>query len=517
MNEYSSEPALTFRGRILPEPARPAGYAALLHRHELRVPLPPRLTGIAERHHPESTDEWQLLTPRHAPADTLGGHLEFALKWEGVNLLILTALFEAIPEEEVVEVVRKTPTGKYSRRIWFLYEWLTGRQLDLPDAGTVRAVSVLDPKQQFGLEEGVLSKRHRVYDNLPGTREFCPLVRRTDELDRLQDAGLDERARDVLGQTHPDVLTRAAAFLLLDDSRASFNIEGEHPSRERAARWGDAIGEAGQRTLSVSELERLQEVVIGDDRFVELGIREEGGFLGSHDRRTGDPIPEHVSARPEDLESLLRGLVAYTDRCTSQAIDPVIAAAAVAFGFVYIHPFQDGNGRIHRWLVHHVLARAGYNPPGVVFPVSAVILRRIDEYRTVLESYSKPLLSCCIDWQPTESRNVEVLNDTADYYRYLDATDHAEFLYRCVRETIERDLPAEVAYLEAFERFSVGVQQIVDMPDRTVDLLHRFLRQNGGVLSQRARTKEFAPLTEEEVERVERLYESCFGDVPEIP
>jgi hypothetical protein len=94
----------------------------------------------------------------------------------------------------------------------------------------------------------------------------------------------------------------------------------------------------------------------------------------------------------------------------------------------------------------------------VVFPISAVILRRLHEYRQVLESYSKSLLQF-IEWRPSEKGNVEVLSDTGDYYRYFDATPHAEFLYRCVEETVERDLPEEVAYLEAYDRFTAGVKE----------------------------------------------------------
>lgn len=511
MGEQISRSVSEFRGRDLPEPVRLAGYAALMDRYALGVPLPSPLAGIAARHNAESTPEWRLFTPRHAPADTLGGHLEFALKWEGVDLAVLAPLFRVVPAEEVAAVVREKPKGAYARRLWFLYEWLTGRELDVPDPGKIKAVPVIDPRQQFALEPGEPSPRHRVVDNLPGTREFCPLVRRTPALERYAASGLNVRAREVIGRTHPDVVTRAAAFLLLSDSRASFQIEGEHPSPERAARWARAISLAGTRPLTVEELERLQAVVIGDDRFVHLGLRTEGGFVGAHDRVTGQPIPDHVSARPEDLPSLVRGVVEYDRRAVAGGMDPVVGAAAVAFGFVYVHPFEDGNGRLHRWLVHHVLATAGYNPPGVAFPVSAAILREIDAYRRVLASYSGPLLEL-IEWRATERGSVEVLNRTADFYRYFDATRHAEFLYHCVRETVERDLPAEIEFLEAYDRFARGVQEMADMPGRTVDLLHRFLRQGGGRLSKRARSREFAALTGREVERVVEIYAGSFPD-----
>ena len=58
------------------------------------------------------------------------------------------------------------------------------------------------------------------------------------------------------------------------------------------------------------------------------------------------------------------------------------------------------------------------DPAGVVFPVSAAILERFDEYRLTLEDYSRRLLPV-IEWAPTLDGNVEVHNDTADFYRYL--------------------------------------------------------------------------------------------------
>ena len=506
-----------FREHALPEPGALVGYAALVATYDLQVPLPSRLTAIAERHHPVSTREWQMLTPSHAPDESLQGHLEFAVKWEGVSLSVLSALFNQIDPEEIARIVHDKPTGAYTRRIWFLYEWLTGERLNVPDARKVKAVTVLDPKQQFATESGPLSRRHRVRNNLPGTRRFCPLVRRTPVLDRYVGMALDKKAREVIGHTHPDVVRRAAAFLLLEDSRASFQIEGESLSQDRALRWGQAIGQAAQRDLTVDELVRLQGMVIGDARFVHIGLRTEGGWIGDRDRSTREPIPTHISARPDDLRELMLGIIEYEQGTEGGVpIDPVVVAAALSFGFVYIHPFEDGNGRIHRWLIHHVLSRADYNPPGLVFPVSAPMLRRIAEYREVLESYSEQLLPL-IDWRSTEQGNVAVLNDTGDYYRFLDATWHAEFLYQCVEETVTEDLPREVKYLEGYDEFSQRVQnKIADMPDRTITLLTRFLEQNGGQLSNRARTREFEQLSEEEVGQVEELYARCFPkEVPE--
>jgi hypothetical protein len=511
MSEHFSRPVNDFHGRAVPEPLHTVGYTALIDHYDLKVPLSPRLAGIAKRHHPVSTNEWLILSPRHTPTDDLGGHLEFALKWEGVDLSVLCALFQVVPDKQIATLVKDKPTGAYVRRFWYLQEWLMGRELDVPEPGKVRAVPVLDPEQQFGISNGAISSRHKVLDNLPGTRAFCPLVRRTELLERFLAKGLDRQAREIVGRTHPDVMLRAAAFLLLNDSRASFRIEGEKPSPQRAERWGKAIGEAGSRSLSLEEFERLQRIVIGDPRLVHLGLRTIGGFVGMHDRKTQEPIPAHISAKPEDLRNLIDGVVAYDKRTTTAGIDPVVVAAALSFGFVYIHPFEDGNGRLHRWLIHHVLAEGGYNPPAVVFPVSSAIYRKMAQYDRVLRSYSQPLLPL-VNWKPTADGNIRVLNDTANYYRYFDATAHAEFLYRCVEETVEEDLPQEVSYLEAYDQFEISLEGIIDMPTAKVELLHRFLRQGKGHLSQRARANEFAALTEEEIARIEGIYERSIAE-----
>ena len=498
-----------FHDRRVPEAATPAGYAALIDAYGLAVPIPRTLSAIGTRHRIIEQADWRLYTPRHQPPATLDGHLTFALKYEGVDLAVLCRLFAATGPAPVEDIVRATPTGSYARRIWFLYEWLTGHELDLPAAERAAYVPAVDPDLQWA-SDGENSTRHRVRNNLPGTRAFCPLVFRTPVLERFMAQDFAAKARAVVQDVPRDLLARTAAFLLLKDSKSSYVIEGEQPPQDRIQRWGRAIGEAGRAPLDLDELLRLQRIVIGDQRFVRLGLRHEGGFVGEHDHDTQAPIPDHISARPEDLTSLLDGMIAF-DRGPSDRLDAVIASAVLSFGFVYIHPFADGNGRLHRYLMHHVLARRGFNPPGVHFPVSSAILDRIDAYRGVLESYSRRLLPV-IRWEATPDGNVRVLNDTADFYRFFDATPHAEFLYSCVEQTIEEDLPNEARYLQKFDRFRAGIEQIADMPERTINNLLGFLKQNGGRLSKRAREGEFAQLTDEEALRVEALYEETFAD-----
>lgn len=496
-----------YRQRRLPESGIPAGYSALIEAFELSVVLPRRLFAIGERHQIVDDAGWRLLTPRHAPAATVEGHLIFALKYEGIDLGVLKSLFETIASERVEAIVEATPSGSYARRLWFLYEWLTGQLLDLDDAERGNYVDVVDSSLQFAVP-GELSRRHRVRDNLPGTPVFCPMVFRTDTLVEFEAMELEQSAREAIDDVPGDLLTRTAAFLLLDDSRASYAIEGERPPQDRIQRWGRAIGQAGRHPLDLDELLRLQKIVIGDARFVKLGLRKEEGFVGERDRRTRAPIPSHISARPDDLAELMDGLIAFA-RGPTEHLPPMVAAAALAFGFVYIHPFYDGNGRLHRYLIHHVLSRHGIHPPGLIFPISSAILERIDEYRRVLESHSSPVLEL-IDWRATADGNVEVLNDTADYYRFFDATPHAEFLYACMRQTIEEDLPRETEFLRRYDEFRHRLELVVDMPDSTQDLLFRFLDQHEGHLSKRARTREFAALTDDEVTRVEEIYGELF-------
>ena len=508
-NNSISRRITTFHERVAPEEGHLVGYGAIVAHYDLKVTIPNKLALISQKKRQYETNEWQVYTPRHRPDETLFKQLVFALKYEGVNLLVLKKLFDVLDAKEISKLIQIEPLSQYGRRIWFIYEWLFKEQLDIPDLGRGNFVPLIDEEIQFAVE-GKRSSRHRIFNNLPGTPEFCPLIYKTSKLEKFISSESREQRIAYINSIHKDVMQRAASFLLLKDSKASFTIEGENPGPNRALRWGKAIGEAGKNTLTRDELLRLQQIIIESKRFTKMGFRKEGGYVGDRDRTTGDPIPDHISAKWQDLELLMNGLIETYQFLEKEKFDPVLTAAIIAFGFVFIHPFYDGNGRLHRYLINHILARMKFTQQGVVFPVSASILDHIDDYRIVLEEYSHPVMEL-IDWEVTPDHNVNVLNATLDYYRYFDATRQAEFLFDCVLDTTQRIIPEEVSYIYKYDEFKRFIDNQFEMPDKLVSMLVRFLEQNNGSLSNRAKAIEFAKLKDKEIKEIEITYQTIFN------
>lgn len=516
---HFSSTAPVIHGETKPYHGWVVGYAAIIEKLNLKIPAPSVKAMVSEKNQSLETASWKIFPFRYLPEDNqeiskvnaLYNHLVFALKYEGVNLLVFAKLNEALTNKEILELVNIEHLGQYSRRIWFLMEWVSGKEIKGKSNISKKSyVPVIDEKLQYAIQ-GVKSPRHLVINNLPGTNKFCALISKTKQLENHLSANYAEVNRNQLKTIRKDIIQRASAFLMLKDSKASFTIEGESPKSKRATRWGAAIGQAGVNELTRDELIRLQRLVIENDRFIKMGFRTQGGFVGEHDRNSGEPIPEHISAKNDDIEELISGLTETNRILINDDFNAVLAAAIIAFGFVFIHPFEDGNGRIHRYLIHHMLARKKFSAPGIIFPVSSSILDHIDDYRNVLESYSKPLLDF-IEWKEASNHNVEVINQTKDYYRFFDGTKQAEFLFTCVKDTVENIIPKEIQYLANFERFKHFMDEEFEMPDKLVSVLLRFLEQNQGVLAKRAREKEFHQLTDKEVKQIEAEYAEIFVD-----
>jgi Fic family protein len=206
----------------------------------------------------------------------------------------------------------------------------------------------------------------------------------------------------------------------------------------------------------------------------------------------------------------MEGLVAAHQCMDAGDVSAVIHAAAIAYGFVFLHPFEDGNGRIHRFLIHNILARQGFTPEGVMFPISAAMLKNAADYDASLEAFSRQLMPL-VEYSLDENGYMTIHNETAIWYRFIDMTPQAEALFRFIDQTIDTEFASELAFLANYDKTKKAIQEIVDMPDRRIDLFIRFCLQNNGRLSARKRASHFDFLSDGEVVLLEQAVQSAYG------
>lgn len=133
-----------------------------------------------------------------------------------------------------------------------------------------------------------------------------------------------------------------------------------------------------------------------------------------------------VAPRHERVQGAMADLLAFCDRTDM----PVLSHIAIAHAqFETIHPFNDGNGRSGRVLVHVMLKRAGATRRLTV-PVSAGLLVDTDSYFAALTAYREgdpePIVRRFTDASFAAVDNARHLNaDIADLYarweHYLNA------------------------------------------------------------------------------------------------
>ncbi len=444
---------------------------------------------------------------------TVFEHLDFALKREGLHLELLRALLPQLDRDAVEAHIRATPTGANARRIAYLYESFAGHRLGMPDMSQGNYVPLLQPDRYF--TGPVIKKpRWRIDHNLLHSLEFSPMLRRTPALAAEQDALLQKRAADLIGKMPPEIFQRALRYLYAKETRTSYAIEHETPSQRRAERFMALLARAGAEDyLTANGLLALQNAIV-DPRFAATGWRTGQNYVG----RTLAPGLEEihlVPPRPEGLGELMDAwLETARTLATSDGVPPIAAAAIVAWCFVYFHPFVDGNGRIHRFLIHHMLAARHFGPAGVLLPVSATLLSHPADYDASLEAFSIPLKERT-DYALSEDGVLTVRNYTFDHFRYIDCTVTAEALHRFLAETIETEIPAEIRFLQSYDAARSAMREVVDLPEPAANLLIRMCMQNNGRLSRAKRgLAAFAALTDNEITQLEQAIATAYAERP---
>jgi hypothetical protein len=294
------------------------------------------------------------------------------------------------------------------------------------------------------------------------------------------------------------------------ETKSSYEIEHLQPGPRRMARFVELLRRAGEAPcFSEEALVALQQAIV-EERYASKGYREHQNYVGQN-LGPGRELVHYIPPRPEDLPALMENWFTCCRLMMEGGIHPVVTATVAGFGFVFLHPFEDGNGRIHRFLIHHVLSASGFTPAGMIFPVSAIMLKRMPVYDAALASYSREIMQH-LEHRMNDAGELQVMNATASFYRFPDMTQLAEQLFAFVRDTIEMEFTAEIEFLAAFDTARRLMRDVVDMPDRRMDLFIRQCLQGGGRLSRNKR-RQFTELTDREVADLEAIVEKAIHTV----
>jgi hypothetical protein len=461
----------------------------------------------------------------YRPDPTTTGHLTFAFRHEGIHLEFLARLY-ALPavRQELEDWIAREPTGAYARRACFLYEWLMPEPLLAPDVLKGNYVNALDP-DGFFVGAAVNNPRWRVRDNLPGSRDFCPVIRRVDSVRYAETYDLATRLGELEADYGIDLIMRSTVWLTVKESRASFLIEHEPNQEDRIRRFASVMeSECGRHAdpFSAETLVLLQRGILGDAA-LRYGLRRSPVYVGHTPHY--QPVVDYITPHWLQTEALLAGLARFLERTRGGA--PIVRAAIASFGLVYVHPMADGNGRISRFLINDVLRRDGAVPQPIILPVSATITNSTRDraaYAKVLERFSRPFMRHYAEQY--EFGKTVVAEDGVEYnlhfrayedalpaWRYPDLTAHVTYLADVIDATLTHEMRTEARFLQVNDNARQAIKNFLEAPDNELDAIIRSVRQNGNSISNQLRKR--YPLLDEKPQLGERIVQpimAAFAD-----
>lgn len=486
------------------------GYAKLAQWPGITTPMPEPYAQVRSVTRKEVIGNCIAVPATMAPAtNNLLEHVLFALKHEGINLVILAQVLPLIPEFELQAAYDASPTSQFLRKACYLWEHFSEQQIQRhKNALRSPYVPLFDPKQYL-TSVGVCDTRWRILFNGLGTIEYCVTVRQTPELTALLAKNLLQQACDYTDTLPVDILNRTLAWAYLNETRNSYAIENEAPSGDKATRFVALLKQAHKpHQLDEDYLVDLQNAVISNVFNQAASFRMQQNYLSNGLR--GALGITYIPPAPELTRQLMEQLMAIANT-PPEGIDPLVLATIIAFGFVYIHPFMDGNGRLSRFLFHQVLCQQGALKNGLLLPVSSVLKQQELEYKATLEGYSDPLRQF---WDVTYIDENQIhfnfIGHTA-LFRYWDATQCVTFMAQAAERAIEQHLKEETLYLSRYDEIYKRVNNLYDISNADLSNLVMFCMDQHGKVSNSRRKQYQYKAPEDAFDALEKAYQSVMA------
>lgn len=494
------------------------GYTYLMEKFELELPL------LREDYYKGDTQKKEVLdygyrkrvilssklTCKQTPFD----NLKVAIEYQGIRLQYLYAVFQKIDVAELTEAIKAKPNSQYGRVIWYLYEWLMDRRLDIPDLKAGKYIKLFDDQFYYTVKTGVKDSRTKIINNALGTREYCPIIRRTFDIKELEKIDFYETAfaeiQKLSDNFSASIVERSIEYLYTKETKTSSEIENEDLGHQKLARFKKILKSAGLYQLDKARLLRVCNQIITNKEPL-TDYRSEEIFVGETvwGRSFPTETVHYVGPLAKHVESMMQGLLDMNEKLMLEGDLPALMhAVAVSFGLVYIHPFDDGNGRTHRFLLHDVIKHRD-GKIKIIIPISAAILKNRKEYDAVLESISAPLLDM-LDYEiDSQNGNSLVVHNDIDYmYRYPDFTEHVKFIYEMMDKSIKVELADEVFYIGCFEVAKQVIDRFEDVPSKHLSAIVNIIIANAGKMSKKKSKYILQHISQETVDKVEEELES---------
>jgi len=492
------------------------GYFYLIEKLELLVPPLSVHYYQGDKSEDEEKDLGQykvkILAKRKATGATIFDHISTAIKYEGIRLAYLYPIFEVINETELAEYIKEQPNNNTRRAIWYLFEWLMNKKLDVPNS-SARYMALLDDEYYFtrDINNGVKDRRTRVINNCIGNKHFCPMVRKTKELEKWSKVDLIQIKKKKLEKLsehlNTEVLGRSISYLYTKETKSSTEIEKEDSSISKTQKFFRVLKSSGTMNLSKQRLLFIQNQIVNDSAKKDRDYRDKEIYVGETRLTKHGPDEDihYIGPTHSDVSNLMKGLLQMHEQLMlDNTLPSMIHAAILSFGLVYIHPFSDGNGRLHRYLIHDVLKARSPKEDDLIIPVSAAILNNTKQYDAVLEKISDPIMAM-LDYELQEDNSVVINNHLPHLYRYPDYTEHVIFLYDMMSSSLNIDLVEEIIFILKFDKIKKAINDKYDIENKDLDLLTSLLLQNDGVPSKKVAKKYCDILSAKDLKYIEAI------------
>lgn len=447
-------------------------------------PLPARVQPVTRV---QAMGDHLAVPARIAPGtpDVLS-HLLFALKHEGVDLGILMEALSRIPPPRMLDEIRATPGGAYIRTACYLWEQASGLVLDELPPITGRTVPLFDPARYI-TAPAIRNTRWRIGDNRLGVPGYAATVRRTPAIDEGIAQNLPAQANRYADSLDRLLLDHALAWAYLHETRDSFAIEHEAPSEERQRAFVALLHQAhDDRPLDEDYLTALQQATVTNPFDRAVGFRNQQNWLQGPLR--GGAGVTYLPPPPALAHELMQSLMDFANG-PARNVDPLVAAAVLSFGFVLIHPYMDGNGRLSRFLFHHALCRSGALRNGLILPVSVAMKKHEGDYLAVLQAFSRRARErWTVEWIDEDVYTFHYRGDPGyTFYRYWDATACVEFGLRMANQALQVELRQETEHLRRYDTIVRRVGERIDLRGSDLSTLVLSCLDQNGRLSKRRR------------------------------